>query len=38
MVGILQLGIYSLVVIDMIFGCIGENEIVVEDIWEFLEV
>jgi len=37
-VGILQPGIYSLMVTDTTSGCVGENEIVVEDIREFPEV
>jgi gliding motility-associated-like protein len=37
-VGILEPGIYSLMVTDTSTGCVGENEIIVEDIREFPEV
>jgi len=34
-VGILEPGVYSLMVTDTVSGCVGENEIVVNDIREF---
>lgn len=37
-VGILVLGIYNLMVIDMIIGCVGENDLIVNDICEFFDI